>query len=88
MEAEGLLHRVLVSQDAGWYHVGQPHGRAFPTYETAFTEFIPKIRAAGFTEENVHTLFIDALPKPFRSLFERKRCEARGEVGFRFKSHE
>jgi predicted metal-dependent phosphotriesterase family hydrolase len=65
MKDEGLLHRVLVSQDAGWFHVGQPHGGAFRTYETVFTEFIPKIRAAGFTEENVHTLFIDSPAKAF-----------------------
>jgi phosphotriesterase-related protein len=58
MKGEGLLHRVLVSQDAGWYHVGQAHGGAFRTYETVFTEFIPAIRTAGFTEEDVHTLFI------------------------------
>jgi phosphotriesterase-related protein len=59
MKAEGLLHRVLVSQDAGWYHVGQPHGGTFRTYETVFTEFIPAIRTAGFTEDDVHAMFID-----------------------------
>jgi phosphotriesterase-related protein len=59
MKDEGLLHRVLVSQDAGWYHVGQPHGGAFRTFETVFTEFIPAIRAVGFTEQDVRTLFTD-----------------------------
>ena len=59
MRNEGLLHRVLVSQDAGWYHVGQPHGGAFRTFETVFTEFIPAIRAAGFTDADIRTLFID-----------------------------
>ena len=59
MRNEGLLDRVLVSQDAGWYHVGQPHGGAFRTFETVFTEFIPAIRAAGFTEADISTLFID-----------------------------
>lgn len=65
MRNEGLLHRVLVSQDAGWYHVGQPHGGAFRTYATVFTEFIPAIRAAGFTEADVRTLFIDNPAKAF-----------------------
>ena len=59
MRNEGLLDRVLVSQDAGWYHVGQPHGGAFRTFETVFTEFIPAIRAAGFTETDIRTLFTD-----------------------------
>lgn len=57
MKDEGLLHRVLVSQDAGWYHVGQPHGGAFRTFDTVFTEFIPAIRTGRFTKEDVHTLF-------------------------------
>jgi len=65
MKDEGLLQRVLVSQDAGWYHVGEPNGGAFRTYETAFTEFIPAIRTAGFTEGDVHTLFIDNPAKAF-----------------------
>jgi phosphotriesterase-related protein len=59
MKNENLLHRVLVSQDAGWYHVGEPHGGAFRTFETVFTAFIPAIRAAGFTDADIRTLFID-----------------------------
>ena len=59
MKNEGLLHRVLVSQDAGWFHVGQPHGGAFRTFETVFSEFIPAIRTAGFTEVDIRTLFND-----------------------------
>ena len=59
MKNEGLLHRVLVSQDAGWFHVGQPHGGAFRTFETVFNEFIPAIRTVGFTEADIRTLFND-----------------------------
>lgn len=65
MRNEGLLHRVLVSQDAGWYHVGQPHGGDFRSYETVFTAFIPAIRAAGFTNADVRALFIDNPSKAF-----------------------
>jgi len=59
MKNENLLHRVLVSQDAAWYHVGEPHGGAFRSFETVFTAFIPAIRAAGFTDADIRTLFID-----------------------------
>ena len=59
MRNEGLLQRALVSQDAGWYHVGEPHGGAFRSYEAVYTQFIPAIRAAGFTEAEIRTLFID-----------------------------
>jgi phosphotriesterase-related protein len=56
MKAEGLLHRVLVSHDAGWYHVGEPGGGAFRGYETLFTEFLPALEAAGFTDDEIHQL--------------------------------
>ena len=58
MLREGLLNRVLVSQDAGWYHVGQPHGGTLRTYDTIFASFIPAIRSAGFSDADVHTLFV------------------------------
>jgi phosphotriesterase-related protein len=52
------LHRALVSQDAGWYSVGEPHGGKFRTFETVFTEFIPALRAHGFTQDEIHTIFV------------------------------
>jgi phosphotriesterase-related protein len=56
MRAEGLLHRVLVSHDAGWYHVGEPGGGAFRPYETLFTDFLPALEAAGFTDDEIRQL--------------------------------
>ncbi len=56
MKAEGLLHRVLVSHDAGWYHVGEPGGGAFRPYDTLFSDFLPALKAAGFTDEEVQQL--------------------------------
>lgn len=56
MKAEGLLHRVLVSHDAGWYHVGEPGGGTFRPYETLFTDLLPALTAAGFTHEEIHQL--------------------------------
>ncbi len=56
MKAEGLLHRVLVSHDAGWYHVGEPGGGTFRPYDTLFTDFLPALEAAGFTAEEIHQL--------------------------------
>jgi phosphotriesterase-related protein len=58
MRAEGLLRRVLVSHDAGWYHVGAPGGGAFRPYETLFTDFLPALRAQGFTDDEIHQLIV------------------------------
>jgi phosphotriesterase-related protein len=58
MKAEGLLDRVLVSHDAGWYHVGESGGGTFRPYDTLFTEFLPALEAAGFTTEEIHQLTV------------------------------
>lgn len=41
-----LLNRVLVSQDSGWYHVGEPKGGAYNGYTYLYTGFLPKLPAA------------------------------------------
>jgi len=58
MKRAGHLRRVLISQDAGWYHVGEPGGGAFRGYETLFTEFLPALRRAAMTEDEINTLII------------------------------
>lgn len=52
MRDAGVLDRVLVSHDAGWYSVGEDT-QNFRPYDTLFTEFVPALRAAGFTEGEV-----------------------------------
>lgn len=76
MKHEGLLHRVLVSQDAGWYHVGEPLGGTFRTFETVFTSFIPAVRAAGLSDADVRTLFVDNPAKAFTISIRTKRSLA------------
>jgi phosphotriesterase-related protein len=54
-----LLDRVLVSQDAGWYRVGEPGGGQFRGFETLFTAFVPALLSAGLTKDDVRTLLVD-----------------------------
>ena len=53
-----LLHRALISHDAGWYSVGEPRGGTYRGYETVFTEFLPTLRRNGFTQEEVQQLTV------------------------------
>jgi len=46
MADAGHLGRVLVSHDAGWYHVGDAGGGTFRPFDTVFEHFVPAIRAA------------------------------------------
>jgi predicted metal-dependent phosphotriesterase family hydrolase len=59
MKTEGLLDRVLLSHDAGWYHVGEPGGGTFRSYETLFTDFIPRLKSAGFADADLRRLLVD-----------------------------
>ncbi|GBC95841.1 Phosphotriesterase homology protein [bacterium HR16] len=56
LRQKGLLNRVLVSHDAGWYHVGEPGGGMFREYTTLFTHLIPALRKAGFSDEEIEQL--------------------------------
>ncbi len=55
---EGLLHRVLLSHDAGWYDPDKPGGGTFRTYDLLFTVFLPALRANGFAEAEIATLTV------------------------------
>jgi phosphotriesterase-related protein len=59
MKAAGRLDRVLVSHDAGWYHVGEPDGGQFRPFDTLFTKFVPALKAAGASEADVRRLLVD-----------------------------
>lgn len=58
LKVESLIHRVLVSHDAGWYHVGEPGGGTFRPYDTLFRDFLPALEAAGFTSAEIHQLVV------------------------------
>jgi predicted metal-dependent phosphotriesterase family hydrolase len=58
IQKEGLLDHVLVSQDSGWYHVGEPNGGSFNSYQYIFTDFIPALKKHGFTQSEIDRIFI------------------------------
>lgn len=58
MKRERLLDNVLVSQDSGWYHVGEPGGGKFNDYNSIFTDFIPALKDIGFTQNELALIFV------------------------------
>lgn len=54
----GHLAQVLLSHDAGWFDPAKPGGGTFRDYELLFTTFLPTMRAAGFTENDVTQLLV------------------------------
>jgi phosphotriesterase-related protein len=58
MKQDGLLDRVLLSHDAGWYSVGEPGGGKFRSYTTLFEQFLPALKKAGFSDEEICLLTV------------------------------
>jgi predicted metal-dependent phosphotriesterase family hydrolase len=59
LQRAGHLEQVLISQDAGWYRVGEPGGGRFRPYTYLFDGFLPELRRAGLMESDVRTLTVD-----------------------------
>jgi phosphotriesterase-related protein len=45
MAARDLLGRTLVSQDSGWYRVGEPGGGEYRPYTYLYTDFLPRLES-------------------------------------------
>ena len=45
MASRGLLGRTLISQDAGWYNVGEPGGGNYRGYTYIYTDFLPRLES-------------------------------------------
>ena len=46
LAAKGLLGRTLISQDAGWYNVGDTGGGEFRGYTYLYSHFLPRLEPA------------------------------------------
>ena len=58
MKANGFLKQTLISQDAGWYWVGEPGGGHFREYTAIFEKFIPALKEEGFNDDEITQLLI------------------------------
>lgn len=69
MNIQGLLHKVLLSHDTGWFEPGNQK-RTYRGYEDLSVQLIPRLRELSFTQEEIDTLVMD---NPIRALSVRKR---------------
>jgi len=56
MRRRGLLHRVLISHDAGWYRIGEPGGGEFRGFTDLVARLLPVLRKAGLSEGEVREM--------------------------------
>ncbi|MEK6781639.1 MAG: phosphotriesterase [Bacteroidota bacterium] len=57
LKLQGLLHRVLISHDAGWYKPDDPGGE-FRGYTNIFTQLIPLLKQREFSEKEIELLLV------------------------------
>ncbi len=54
-----LLHRVLISHDAGWYTAGEEDQSGFKAYTPIFDLLIPTLLREGFSDADVEQLLVE-----------------------------
>ena len=52
----GYAGKIMLSHDAGWYHVGEPDGGAVRPFTYLFDEFLPYLRAQGIGDEVINQI--------------------------------
>lgn len=65
LKDNGLLDKVLLSHDAGWYEPGKENGGEYRGYTTLFEKLIPILKANGFSEKEIDQLMIKNPAKAF-----------------------
>lgn len=58
LKEKGVLNKVLISHDAGWYDPAKDNGGDFRGFSTLFLKLIPMMKQDGFTGEEIEQVFI------------------------------
>ena len=58
LKSAGLLNKVLISHDAGWYKPGEANGGSFTGYTNIFTKLIPLLKHKGIDDSDITQLLV------------------------------
>jgi phosphotriesterase-related protein len=58
LKANGLLNKVLLSHDAGWFDPAKENGGNFRGYTTLFEKLIPALRGSSFSENEITQILV------------------------------
>jgi predicted metal-dependent phosphotriesterase family hydrolase len=64
--ALGFENKLLISQDTGWYNIGEVNGGSIRPYHKIFTEFIPLALKSGISKEMIDKFFVKNPAKALR----------------------
>lgn len=66
MKTHGLLQKVLLSHDAGWYKPGEPDGGDFRGFTDIEEIFIPALEKNGLSQHDIYELFVTNPAEAFK----------------------
>ncbi|MCO6475662.1 MAG: hypothetical protein J5I94_03530 [Phaeodactylibacter sp.] len=75
LKAHGLLHRTLISHDAGWYTHSEAGGGEYKAHTPIFTLLKPLLLKEGFTEEDFRQLLVDNPREAYAIRVRRLKAE-------------
>jgi len=65
LKEKGLLNKILLSHDSGWYNPAKEDGGNFRGFTTLFEKLIPQLKAEGFSEKEIDQLVVTNPAKAF-----------------------
>lgn len=66
LKNEGLLSRVLISHDSGWYDPAKSGGGNINGYNDIFESFIPLLKEKGFSDEEIDQILVKNPQEAFK----------------------
>ncbi len=66
LKKNGLLHKVLLSHDSGWYDPSKPGGGQINGYTDIFEYLIPVLKEKGVTENEIDQILSDNPAEAFK----------------------
>jgi phosphotriesterase-related protein len=71
LKSKGLLSRVLISHDSGWYDPAEAGGGTFNGYNDIFDFFIPALKVKGFTDNEIDQIMVKNPQEAFKIKIRR-----------------
>lgn len=58
LKEKGLLGKILISHDSGWYDPAKPEGGAYNGYTVIFDSLLPALKTYGITDEEIDQILV------------------------------
>ena len=71
LKKQGLLSKVLISHDSGWYDPAKPGGGTINGFTDIFDSFIPALKEKGLTDDDIDQILVKNPQEAFRIKIRR-----------------